>query len=89
MSPNLDLQQGISYLERERGREIKERDRKIGGRGSETAVNKNPKQSWVAHLVTYENLIFFFSRMPFGACQKDRPVQIKLVQTFFLLFSIF
>jgi hypothetical protein len=42
MSPNLDLKQGISYLER--GREGGERDR-------ETADNKNPKQSWVAQQV--------------------------------------
>jgi hypothetical protein len=48
MLPNLDLKQGISYLERERGREI---DRKIEGRGSKTDDNKNPKQSWVAQLV--------------------------------------
>jgi hypothetical protein len=62
MSPNLDLKQGISYLERERGREIKEIDRKIEGRGSETDDNKNPKQSWVAQLVLkcFLNLIFFF-----------------------------
>jgi hypothetical protein len=53
MSPNLDLKQGIYNLERERGREIKEIhvNRKIEGRGSETANNKNPKQSWVAQLV--------------------------------------
>jgi hypothetical protein len=51
MSPNLNLKQGISYLEREREREIKEIDRKIEGRGSKTADNKNPKQSWVAQLV--------------------------------------
>jgi hypothetical protein len=52
MSPNLDLNQGISYLEREREREIKEIDRKIEGRGIETADNKNPKQSWVAQRCT-------------------------------------
>jgi hypothetical protein len=49
----LDLKQGISYLGRERGREIKEIDRKIEERGSETADNKNPKQSCVAQLVQY------------------------------------
>jgi hypothetical protein len=55
MSPNLDLKQGISYLEREREREIKEIDRKIEGRGIKTADNKNPKQSWVAQLVSNRN----------------------------------
>ena len=60
MSPNLDLKQGIFYLERERGREIKETDRKIRkieGRGSETDDNKNPKQSWVAQLVLNKTII--------------------------------
>jgi hypothetical protein len=33
------------------GKREGERDRKIQGRGSETADNKNPKQSWVAQLV--------------------------------------
>jgi hypothetical protein len=54
MSPNLDLKQGISYLESERGREITEIDRKI-----EAAIQltkKNPKQSWVAQLVYINNL---------------------------------
>ncbi len=57
MSPNLDLKQGIFYLEREREREIKEIDRKIEGRGIETADNKNPKQSWVAQLVSNRNTV--------------------------------
>ncbi len=48
----LNQKQGISYLERERGREI---DRKIEGRGSKTDDNKNLEQSWVAQLV-YNNL---------------------------------
>jgi hypothetical protein len=45
MSPNLYLKQGISYLEKERGREIKEIDRKIEGKGSETADNKVPSKA--------------------------------------------
>ncbi len=63
MSPKLDLKQGISYLERERGREIRGIDRKIEGRGSETADNKNPKQSWVAQLV--HNIIIGFLFLKF------------------------
>jgi hypothetical protein len=50
-------------MKKERGREKKEIDRKIEGRGSETADNKNPKQSWVAQLVNYNiQKILFISR---------------------------
>jgi hypothetical protein len=54
-----NLKQGISYLERVRGRGERDCDRglEIEGRDIETekkrdrADNKNPKQSWVAQLV--------------------------------------
>jgi hypothetical protein len=43
MSPDLDLKQGISYLERERGRgrEIEGRNTKIAGRDGETERHSN------------------------------------------------
>ncbi len=73
MLPNLDLKQGISYLERERGREIREIDRKIEGRGSETDDNKNPEQSWVAQLVyIYKRLL---PRKKKSATQKNKEPQ--------------
>jgi hypothetical protein len=55
-SPNLDLKQGISYLERERGGGERERDRekervRHKEREGERADNKNHGQRRVAQLV--------------------------------------